>query len=71
MAKMLHFPGTGLSPRPFDAYDACCQRYFTAYKNLSVRRELEAELKGRFGSRDLDVDYSHGRNVVNKYRVSH
>jgi len=72
--KMVHFPGTGLSPRPYDAYDAVCERYYWSYANnlptsLRIRREAMAELLLQFGSNDLDGDYTHGRNIAKHYRV--
>ena len=69
--KMVHFPShTGLKPRQFDNYDRVCLRYFTAFRNASVRRECETELlrlSGNVG--DLDYDYSHGRNLATKYTI--
>ena len=72
MAKMLHYPETsGLSSRPYDSYDAACERYYRAYhsKNARLRRLLEDELQSRYASDDLDVDYTHGRNVATVYTV--
>lgn len=74
--KTLHFPAhTGLSPRPFDAYDALCERYYYAFsssdgRSYAVRRECERELQSRFGSDDFDMDSSHGRSIVKRYKVT-
>jgi len=80
--KTLHFPATsGLSPRPFDAYDALCERYYWMCRSprgmrrelessKSSRRELEAELLSRFSSDDFDLDFTHGKNVATVYKVT-
>lgn len=70
--KMLHYPArTGMGPRPYDDYDRVCERYYHAWKKPEVRRECEAELRGRYGSDDLDMDYSHGRMIARDCRVVH
>ena len=71
--KTLHFPKTsGLSPRPFDAYDALCERYYWVCRRepKGMRRELEARLLSQFGSDDLDFDFTHGKNVATVYTVT-
>lgn len=74
--KTLHFPkNSGLNPRPFDAYDAVCERYYRSFGNngsaaLRTRRECESELRSRFSSDDLDMDFTHGRNIATRYTVT-
>lgn len=72
--KMLHFPKhTGLKPRRFDAYDTVCLRYYRSHigtrPNDSVKRECEKELFQTFGTDDLDMDYTHGKNIDRHYRI--
>lgn len=74
--KMVHFgKNSGLSPRPYDAYDDVCERYFRAFFSnapnaYKVRRDCENTLRDRFGSSCFDTDYTHGRNLVKFYTVT-
>lgn len=75
-AKTLHFPtNSGLSPRPYDAYDAACEKLYWSYQNnlptsVRARREAESILLRQFHSDCLDTDFTHGKNIARKYRVT-
>lgn len=75
--KMLHFSKySGVSPRPFNSYDAACERLYRAYmasgpaaRGAQLAAEKELRTVHGADSGDLDSDYTHGRNIVRKYRV--
>lgn len=69
----LHFPGTGLSPRTFDDYDALCLKLYnvTRSKKLDAIKVVENKLRDRFGSDDLDMDFSHGMKIARNYKIIH
>ena len=73
-AKTLRFPARmGLSPRPYDAYDDACLRFWRATKARNVARVCDcvAELRDNHGctcESDLDDAFTHGK-TVNDCRV--